>query len=159
MKIGVYKRTHAGDPCICGIFGANDCMGSQRRRNYEAVLGIGGSTAPSGMVGRLTWVGIRPSKWEDPSKRGPLVTFDHFCLMDSDGPKLAECAPTLWDEVKNIRRGIKSSEGLTQTAQTELHTLINEYQKCPPSSDTCNYRETGSCGGGNSITSLGKSCR
>jgi len=42
MRILVYKRTHNGDPDQIGRFGAYDCMGSVRRREFDAVIDVGG---------------------------------------------------------------------------------------------------------------------
>ena len=42
MKVLVYKRTHNGDPDANGCFGAYDCMGTVRDRQYDAVIGVGG---------------------------------------------------------------------------------------------------------------------
>ncbi|MEK8088110.1 hypothetical protein WNB94_17150 [Aquabacterium sp. A3] len=97
MRILTYKRTHTGDPNEDGVFGINDCMGQVRDLEYEAVIGIGGigSEARKHRIdGKITWVGIAPSKhvgdWAS-----PLVTFKHFLLFDAGGPTLASLAPNL----------------------------------------------------------------
>jgi hypothetical protein len=42
MRTFIYKRTHQGDPDNQGWFGIQDCMGSLRRRDFDAVIGVGG---------------------------------------------------------------------------------------------------------------------
>ena len=48
----IYKRTHTGDPDPkAGVFGNNDCMGTVRKRDFDAVIGIGGiGPEPKAMV-------------------------------------------------------------------------------------------------------------
>ena len=41
LRVFIYRRTHTGDPCRCGIFGVYDCMGRFRSRDFDAVLGVG----------------------------------------------------------------------------------------------------------------------
>jgi hypothetical protein len=96
MRILVYKRTHTGDPDGEGNFGCDDCMGVVRGYKYDAVIGVGGigSEARSeNIAGKITWIGIGPSKqWlaadEAPGMRGPLVTFKKFARLDENGPPL-----------------------------------------------------------------------
>ncbi len=64
-RILVYKRTHNGDPDEAGVFGCNDCMGTVRDRNFDAVIGVGGISATSYKMDRkITWIGIRPRESE-----------------------------------------------------------------------------------------------
>lgn len=60
-RILVYKRTHNGDPNEAGKFGCNDCMGTVRDWDFDAVIGVGGISATAyKMDGKITWIGIRP---------------------------------------------------------------------------------------------------
>lgn len=64
-RILVYKRTHNGDPNEIGEFGCNDCMGTVRDWNFDAVIGVGGISATSyKMDGKITWIGIHPLESE-----------------------------------------------------------------------------------------------
>ena len=88
MRTFVYKRTHKGDPDGQGRFGIEDCMGRLRRCAFDAVIGVGGISVWSrdrGISRKVNWIGIGPSKKTLPSRRGPLVTFDHFELFEEKG--------------------------------------------------------------------------
>jgi hypothetical protein len=64
-RILVYKRTHNGDPNEAGKFGCNDCMGTVRDWDFDAVIGVGGISATAyKMEGKITWIGIRPFESE-----------------------------------------------------------------------------------------------
>ena len=98
MRTLIYKRTHTGDPDAAGRFGIHGCMGRVRRWSFDAVIGIGGlGEEPSrhGIDGRITWIGIGPHETLAEDARGPLVTFDHFLLLDTRGPLLYDHAPHL----------------------------------------------------------------
>ncbi len=63
MRVLVYKRTHNGDPDASGCFGANNCMGAVRDREYDAVVGVGGigpEAVLNGIDGQVNWIGIGP---------------------------------------------------------------------------------------------------
>lgn len=97
MRILTYKRVHTGDPDETGVFGVNDCMKQVRDLAFDAVIGIGGTSAEPRSYhidGKITWVGIGAHK-----QRGPwpasVVTFDIFVLVDSDGPTVVSMAPHL----------------------------------------------------------------
>ena len=99
MRILTYKRTHTGDPNSAGQFGINDCMGRARSWDFDAVIGVGGlGSEPQdyGINGRVTWVGVDPTWSPHPEgSRGLIVTFEHFKLLDSQGPMLAASSPLL----------------------------------------------------------------
>src|SRR5262245_44441374 len=94
IRVLVYKRTHTGDPDEKGVFGCCDCMGTVRRWEYDAVIGVGGqgNEAKKYKIDRkLTWIGIGAQKKESPESwgyAGPLVTFDHFVRYDKEGELL-----------------------------------------------------------------------
>ncbi len=138
MKVLIYKRTHTGDPCECGIFGVGDCMGKIRSAwNYEAVIGVGGLRPwrrSKEIAGRLTWVGINRQKGDEKhkAKRGPVFTFKHFCLMNREGPLVAECAPRLWDHLKSRRSfvlDLSKSPPSTADIQYEVKALLDKYRR------------------------------
>ena len=100
MNIFIYRHMRTNDPCRHGVWGIRDCMRSYRKCSYDAVLGIGGLTAKCrAMRKRITWIGIGVHRQEAPGKKGPLVTFDHVCLMNENGPMLFDVAPFLYDYV------------------------------------------------------------
>ena len=107
MKILTYKRTHTGDPENSGIFGGSDCMGKVRGYSFDAAIGVGGWSAwprSEGIAGKLTWVGIGPTKLTSRILgRGPVVTFSEFWLWDADGPAMRELAPALWARFETSR--------------------------------------------------------
>lgn len=88
MRTLIYKRTHPGDPDAEGRFGIQDCMGRVRTWGFDAVIGVGGIGAEPeshGLARKVNWIGIGPHKRVETGKRGPVVTFDHFLLFESDG--------------------------------------------------------------------------
>jgi hypothetical protein len=99
MRILTYKRTHTGDPDRSGRFGINDCMGRVRDFYFDAVIGVGGIGAePMSLeiAQKLTWIGVGPRRSSDnEGRRGDIVTFDRFLLMDAEGPELRSVAPNL----------------------------------------------------------------
>ena len=98
MRILTYKRTHVGDPDASGKFGINDCMGRVRNWDFDAVIGVGGTGVEpraNGIDCRVTWVGLGPTWSPHPQGYGVVVTFDHFRLLDGEGPSLQTLAPLL----------------------------------------------------------------
>ncbi len=129
MRIMIYKRTHTGDPSPDGVFGSSDCMGRVRARDYEAVVGVGGTSMEPrvcGIAGRVTWVGVGPyrSKSIPVGYRGPIVKFDRFALFDETGPMLASIAPALAHHLFGIHRRVVMSDRLNDTIQRELVKII-----------------------------------
>jgi hypothetical protein len=97
MRTLIYKRTHPGDPDRQGRFGIEDCMGQVRTWDFEAVIGVGGIGAEPrshGLDGKVNWIGIGPHRIGS-ARRGPVLTFDRFCLFESKGPSFAGLAPRL----------------------------------------------------------------
>lgn len=153
MRVLIYKRTHTGDPCKCGIFGVNDCMGRFRERwKYDAVLGIGAVHPwPDSMdiKGKLTWVGIFRQKGVDKYQhnRGPVFTFKHFRLMDGSGPEITECAPELWNYVKSRRSfvlDLSRQNPSKADIQRQVEDILKRHQKNPKSisrSGECHCQE------------------
>lgn len=99
MRILMYKRTHVGDPDNSGQFGINDCMGRVRSFRYDAVIGVGGTgyePRTYGIDRKINWVGINPKRISHvPGYRGGIVEFEHFVLLENDGPLLQSLAPNL----------------------------------------------------------------
>lgn len=134
MRILIYKRTHTGDPDITGLFGVNGCMGSVRGFEYDAVIGVGGigSEARSyGIDGRITWVGVGPTKeWAKPGTdpRGPIVRFDKFRIWDASGPHLHGLAPMLARRIyeRRARYILGSLSSVEQQEAEEVLKLIEE---------------------------------
>jgi hypothetical protein len=132
MRVLVYKRTHSGDPDARGCFGAYDCMGTIRDREFDAVIGVGGigSDAESNDIGgEVNWIGIGPHKRYVENKRGPEVLFDHYVNFGTEGPDFRRIAPRLaarmyGDNVRSILDGMsdaeqKEAEGIVRLAEGE----------------------------------------
>jgi hypothetical protein len=131
MKIFVYVMTHLGDPDEHGCWGCHDCMGEKRAWDYEAVIGVGGVEAKAhGFGGKLKWIGIGPYK-RPVGKRGPEVTFDHFCDDFGTGRReLLEMAPKIAEKIRKAPRGFMN---LTRDEQGDAEKLLKLAKKAPPS--------------------------
>ena len=135
MRVLVYKRTHNGDPDAAGCFGAHDCMGTVRDREFDAVVGVGGigpEAVSNGIDGQVNWVGIGPHKQYVEDKRGPEVLFDHFLYFGTDGPDFRQLAPQLaarlyGDNVRSILDGMSDAE------QAEAEGIVALAEGEPPS--------------------------
>ena len=135
MRTLIYKRTHSGDPDATGRFGINHCMGSVRRWNFDAVVGIGGvSRQPveQGLARRVNWIGIGPHKWKVPGNPHLVVTFDHFWFRGSGGPYLRTLAPKLADRIyaKNVR---VLMDGISPAERKEVDKILALANRAPPS--------------------------
>lgn len=123
MKSLVYKQTHWGDPDKTSLWGFTGCMGKVRGWPFEAVIGIGGwgkEPKSRGIDGRVTWIGIGPTKTGNRKK--PLVTFKHFVRMDEDGIVLADEAPHL--EAKFNAGGARNAMNFDPETQAEVDKLL-----------------------------------
>ena len=127
----IYKRTHSGDPDpSSGVFGNNDCMGSVRGWQYDAVIGIGGigpEPRRKGIGGKLTWVGIGPHRVDNLSKpRNPKVSFDHFWYLGEGGPLIEVLYPALAKRMyeKNVRVLVHRSPATKGGCQIDLHREV-----------------------------------
>jgi hypothetical protein len=132
MRTLVYKRTHNGDPDALGQFGINDCMGTVRAREYDAVIGVGGvgdEPRREGIAEKLTWVGIGPHKVGRADR--PLVMFDRFLYFGESGPPLAQHAPVLAAHVYG--RGSRTLMSFTDQEQQEVDAILALAKKAPPS--------------------------
>ncbi|MFO0826165.1 MAG: hypothetical protein U0792_24120 [Gemmataceae bacterium] len=135
MRVLVYKRTHNGDPDAAGCFGAYDCMGTIRDREFDAVVGVGGigpEAVSNGIGGQVNWVGIGPHKRRVRGKRGSEVMFDHFIYFGIDGPDFRALAPQLasrmyGDNVRSILDGMSNAE------QEEAERIVQLAEGEPPS--------------------------
>jgi hypothetical protein len=128
-RVLIYKRTHVGDPTREGAFGLADCMGSVRRWNYDAVIGVGGLSAEPqdcGIAGRITWVGVGAKRSGDipVGYRGPIVEFDQFKLFDEAGPMLDSVAPNLALHMFGVHRRVIMSDSLHDTMQREITKIL-----------------------------------
>ena len=140
MRTFIYKRTHSGDPDpTIGAFGSSDCMGSQRSRSFDAVIGVGGTSREpqrAGIARKLTWVGIGPHKI-DIGLRGPLVNFDHFLYRGEEGPLLESLAPKLAIRMYGgqLRGGILHSAWVpgAEELDREVTAILDLATNAPPS--------------------------
>jgi len=135
MRTLIYKRTHPGDPDENGHFGVEDCMGQVRKWDFEAVIGVGGLSAEASsysLDGKINWIGIGPHKTFQRHLRGPIVTFDHFVLYESDGPSFIELAPRLSRRVyeNNVRVLLHATN---QPEKQEVRKILQMAADAPPS--------------------------
>jgi hypothetical protein len=140
--------THTGDPDEQGRFGINDCMGEVRNRDFDAVIGIGGISAwpkSCGIDRRITWVGLGPTKHPSHDS-APIVTFEHFVLLDEKGPLLEDFAPALARRMYEggVRTLLKSYSPQEQAeAETVLRQMLKRESICGKSSPN---PKRGGCG-------------
>ena len=135
MRVLVYKRTHNGDPDASGCFGAYDCMGTVRNRDFDAVVGVGGigpEAVSNDIDGEINWVGIGPHKRHVEDKRGPEVLFDHFLYFGTEGPKFRTLAPQLAARMygDNVRVIL---DGMSDVEQEEAEGIVGLANGKPPS--------------------------
>ncbi len=133
MRTLVYKRTHNGDPDERGTFGVNDCMGSVRGWEFEAVIGVGGTgdePREHGIAEKINWIGIGPHKTPG-SPRGPLVTFDHYVYFGETGPALADQAPNLARHIYDMN--VRTLMNFTPAEQGEVDAILALAHDEPPS--------------------------
>ena len=143
MNVFIYRQTSTIDPCRHGVWGICDCLGDKRRGKseyaYGAVLGIGGKGIRQPLAAKITWIGIGVHKQETPGKKGPLVTFDHVCLMYDNGPELCDVAPLLYAHMfrrnKIPRSGYSQSKTVPKEIREEIHNVLMQYSDCPPSEE------------------------
>jgi hypothetical protein len=135
MNTLIYKRTHTGDPDKSGIFGIHDCMKRVRRREFDAVIGVGGKKPWHGyknIAGKITWIGIDPIKEVVANLKGPLVRFKYFVLWDENGPDLKTYAPDLFKymfEDQQVRVVMSRSLPIEmQEEVTNILTLAKKFQ-------------------------------
>lgn len=116
MRILTYKRVHPGDPDSFGHFGINGCMGQVRNYNFDAVIGVGGIGAEPrsyGIDGRINWVGLTPKRLQHRVRGAPIVSFEHFILLEHEEPLLHTVAPNL------ARRMCENGARILLTGYTE----------------------------------------
>lgn len=132
----IYKRTHEGDPSELGIFGCHDCMGKIRGYDFDSVIGVGGKKPDKGyenIAFKINWVGLNPEKIGD-HKRGPLLSFKHFCFYGDEGADLKTLAPEIFKymfENQNVRYVM--SKSLPDDVQEEVKNILKRAEKCPKS--------------------------
>jgi|SRR5580658_4065125 hypothetical protein len=129
MQVLIYKRTHPGDPNADGVFGCEDCMGAVRKRQFDAVIGVGGigpEAQSHGLDRRLNWVGAGAHPSSIPvGLRGPLVTFDRFLLLEDQGPELQSIAPALARHMYTTHRRVVMSDRLGRNLQREIQKILS----------------------------------
>jgi len=135
MRVLVYKMTHDGDPDANGCFGAQDCMGRIRKRDFDAVIGIGGMGREAqsyGFAGKIIWVGIGPHKTAMHGMRGPSVRFQHLVDFGNDGLKFRQVAPKLGKHLCSSRMRHLMLNSLSEEHR-EIIGVLALAQNAPPS--------------------------
>lgn len=144
LRILTYKRTHIGDPDSIGQFGINDCMGRVRNRSFDAVIGVGGigpEPRSVGIAGKLTWVGIGPRRAAGP-RRGDILSFEHFLLLDTDGPDFRHVAPNLARRLFDGRVRALLTDYTDAEFKEALEVLEFARKLCGATPRACAPRET-----------------
>ncbi len=128
MRVLLYKRTHVGDPTPDGLFGVSDCMGVVRARRFDAVIGVGGLSAEPRAYGidrRLNWVGVGARRRNAPvGYRGPIIEFEHFRLLEAQGPRLEVIAPALAHHLFAVHRRVVMSDTLSPEIRREINHIL-----------------------------------
>lgn len=139
MRTFIYKRTHKGDPDSQGWFGNEDCMGSLRSCEFDAVVGIGGIcelAKVQGISRKLNWIGVGPRKRAQNGKRGPFVAFEHFVLFEDRGIDFSTIAPRLARRLLFAKAArFLFSDGFNRTERAELSRILKLAQDAPPSAE------------------------
>jgi len=120
-------------------------MGSVRERGFDAVIGvggIGGGAKSYGIAGKVNWIGIGPHKTPAPTKRGPVITFDHFLEFGIEGPDLRLLAPTLAERLysKNARHLMSDFREQEYGEAIEILAMAKD---APPSRQPAGKRDQG----------------
>ena len=141
MRTLIYKRTHIGDPDTeTSVFGNNDCMGSVRERQFDAVIGIGGmGPEPKGhdIAGKLNWVGICPIYAGRHARSGATqLRFRHFKYFEQGGPVMRQKYPTLAARMydnKHVRSIMHAPSLLGGRLDQEVEEILRLAKAAPPS--------------------------
>lgn len=137
VKTWIYKRTHKGDPDKSGIFGINDCMKTKRGDDYDSVIGVGGKKPwkrDKDISLKINWIGLGPTRKNKGRKRGPIVTFKHFCLYEEKGPHLKTVAPKLFKYMFVDSHVLQvKSPSLPENLRKEITKILKKAEKCPKS--------------------------
>ena len=137
MRVLVYKRTHIGDPDENGWFGVSDCMGAVRKRDFDAVVGVGGigsEPRSHGIDRKLNWIGIGPHIGRK-NNRAPMLRFDHFHYFGTSGDLFSSWAPRLarrmyWRGARHLM-----SDSMNDLERKEIEAIVRLARHAPPSSD------------------------
>jgi hypothetical protein len=110
-------------------------MGTARKREFDAVVGVGGigrKAVSNGIDGQVNWVGIGPRKRRVGGKRGPEVLFDHFLYFGTAGPDFRALAPQLAARVygNNVRSII---DAMSEAERKEVERIVRLAEGEPPS--------------------------
>lgn len=133
MKVFIYKRTHTGDPGESGVFGINDCMGKMRNGDYDAVIGIGGKTAPKEIKYKINWIGLIPKKISSPKRNGDVVVFANFKLYEDCGNNIQDYCPNLFNYMYNPGRRFTKASNLPENVLEEVKLILDSIKDCPAS--------------------------
>ena len=127
-NVFIYKRTHKGDPCICGFFGVHNCMKSFRDREFTDVIGIGGTSEDQDISKKVNWIGVNAIKLLQKNLPS-IITFKKFCLYEDEGLELEKIAPNLYkymfDEESSHYRRSFHSKNLAQNIQEEIYNILD----------------------------------
>lgn len=137
MRVLIYKQTHIGDPDQYGCWGQTDCMGRIRNIQYDAVISAGGISAwpeKEGIAGKVTWLGLAPTKFKQHDFRGAIIQFQKFTRFETNGPQLSLEAPTLARHLFEGRSRYFIAKGKElEEAKALIEKYLNSQSNCMPS--------------------------
>lgn len=123
----IYKRTHTGDPDKNGIFGINNCMGSVRDWEFDAVIGVGGISPWKGsedIAKKINWIGIGANKNKVERYENSVVAFEEFYLFEEKGILLEDIAPNLANYIFSNNIRIVKSTSLNEKQKLEVKDIL-----------------------------------
>jgi len=124
----IYKRTHTGDPDKNGIFGINNCMGSVRDWEFDAVIGIGGLSPWKGsenIAKKINWIGIGANKNKVEKYENSVIAFEEFYLFEEKGILLEDIAPNLAKYIFSNNIRIVKSTSLNEEQKFEVKNILD----------------------------------
>lgn len=127
INVLIYKRTHIGDPDKNGIFGINNCMGSVRDWEFDAVIGVGGISPWKGsedIAKKINWIGIGANKNKVEGYENSVVAFEEFYLFEEKGILLEDIAPNLANYIFSNNIRIVKSISLNERLKLEVKDIL-----------------------------------
>lgn len=102
-------------------------MGQIRKRDFDAVIGIGGlgrEPCSHNFDRKLHWIGVGPTKLPaEKWMRGPFVVFDRYIDFGSAGPRLEDIAPKLATRLYSSRLR-HQMDGFDAQEEREIKALL-----------------------------------
>ena len=131
------KQQGSRDPSDDGIWGETGCWGSFRNENFDAVLGIGGSTAYFSISDKVTWGAIGPHEIGHDEKGNCIWGFERFSNPGSKGPLVEEGWPLVARTMQAAgRRPVLHRLGTTIELDIQITELVRSFGRASASRRT-----------------------